>query len=123
MGINLRDAAAALDEYWSPRVVSQVNDQYVKVAKLKGELVWYQHAEEDELFIVLEGQLTLAFEDGEVHLAAGDCHLVPAGTLHQPRCVDECLVALVEPVSTQHTGDVTVAETRSVAEQRRGFDR
>lgn len=120
--INLKAAAAALTEYWSPRVVSQVNDQYVKVARGKGELVWHQHEHEDELFIILEGELILAFEDGEVVLQAGDSYLVPRGTMHQPRCDGECLLALVEPVTTLHTGDVNVDATKPIESQLEGYD-
>lgn len=115
--VNLRRAAAALTEYWSPRVVGRVNDQYVKVAKGKGELAWHDHADEDELFLVLEGELTIEFEDRRVILGPGDIHVVPRGVRHNPVCDEECLIALIETVTTRHTGDIEVAATRSIDEQ------
>ena len=114
---NLITAARELDEYWSPRVLAQVNDQYVKVAKLKGELAWHQHRDEDELFIILEGTLNIEYEDRLVELREGDMHVVPRGTMHNPLCAQECLVALVETVTTKHTGDVQTEKTRSIEEQ------
>ncbi len=117
---NLKQAVAELTEYWSPRVVGRVNDQYVKVAKLKGEFVWHQHEHEDELFLVLYGELVLQFEDGDVRLGPGDFHVVPRGKRHNPIAVEECGIALIEPVTTAHTGDVPTSRTRSIAEQLAG---
>ena len=114
---NLRQEAARLDDYWSPRIVGQVNDQYVKVARLKGDLTWHKHDDEDELFLVLEGSLRIEYEDHAVDLEEGDFHVVPRGVLHNPVCDRECLVALVETVTTQHTGDRMTARTRSIEEQ------
>jgi len=114
---NLRQEAARLDDYWSPRIVGQVNDQYVKVARLKGDLTWHKHDDEDELFLVLEGSLRIEYEDHAVDLEEGDFHVVPRGVLHNPVCDRECLVALIETVTTQHTGDRMTARTRSIEEQ------
>jgi len=114
---NLRQEAAKLDDYWSPRIVGQVNDQYVKVARLKGDLTWHKHDDEDELFLVLEGSLRIEYEDHAVDLEEGDFHVVPRGVLHNPVCDRECLVALIETVTTQHTGDRMTARTRSIEEQ------
>ena len=115
--VNLAARCAALADYWSPRVVGQVNDQYVKVARVKGELAWHAHADEDELFLVVKGRLVLQFEDGEVALEAGDAYVVPRGVRHNPVADDECWLVLVEPVTTRHTGDVTTPLTRSIEEQ------
>lgn len=120
--MNLRREAAGLNELWSPRVVAQVNDQYVKVAKVRGELTWHRHEHEDELFLVLDGRLTIDYEDHSVELGAGDVHVVPRNTLHFPHCEQECLLALVESVTTRHTGDVVSEQTRSLAEQLSGFE-
>ena len=120
--MNLRDRARELTEYWSPRVVGQVNDQFIKVAKAKGEFVWHAHEGEDELFLVLEGTLTIDFEDRSIELREGDFHIVPRGVGHKPRCEQECLVALVETVTTQHTGAVVTEKTRSVEAQLAEFD-
>lgn len=106
-----------LTEYWSPRVIGRVNDQYVKVAKLKGEFVWHAHDDEDELFLVVRGRLRIQLEDGEVELGPGQLVVVPRGVRHNPVADEECWVMLVETVTTKHTGDVVTERTRSIAEQ------
>ena len=121
--MNLKETAAGLDEYWSPRVVARVNGQFVKVAKVLGEFPWHKHDDEDELFLILDGELTIAYEDDTVTLRPGDVHVVPRGRLHHPTCQKECLIALFEPESTKHTGDVETDKTRSVSEQLAGFER
>lgn len=115
--VNLLEALDQVDEYWSPRVVGQVNDQYIKVAKLRGEFVWHQHDDEDELFYVLKGQLAIEYENDRVILDEGDMHIVPKGVQHNPVAEEECWIALVETVSTKHTGDVVHERTRSIEEQ------
>ena len=119
--MNLREEAAALTEYWSPKVLGRVNDQFIKVAKVKGDLAWHSHAAEDEMFLVLEGALTIEYEDRSVALGPGEFHIVPRGVLHNPVCADECLIALIETVTTEHTGDVVTDKTRTIASQLRGF--
>lgn len=104
-------------EYWSPKVVAQVNDQYVKVAKLLGEMDWHRHAAEDELFWVLRGRLRLEFRDHVTELEAGQCCVVPRGVEHHPVAAEECWIVLVETVTTLHTGDRVTAQTRSIEEQ------
>ncbi|MGI9325864.1 MAG: cupin domain-containing protein [Pseudomonadales bacterium] len=118
--MNLLEQAAELSEYWSPKVVGQVNDQFIKVAKLKGQFTWHKHDEEDEMFLVLQGSLKIEYEDHQVALARGDMHVVPRNTLHNPHCEEECLVALIETVTTAHTGNVQTSMTRSIDEQRLG---
>jgi mannose-6-phosphate isomerase-like protein (cupin superfamily) len=116
-GINFRRELDKVNDYWSPRIVGQVNDQYVKVAKLKGEFVWHKHDDEDELFYVVKGQLVIQYEDGAVTLDEGDFHIVPKGVMHNPVAEDECWIALIETVSTKHTGDVVSERTRTIAAQ------
>ena len=115
--------AAALDELWSPRVIAEVDDAYVKVAKVQGELGWHAHADEDELFLVLQGRLRIELApEGTGHaveLGAGELFVVPKGVRHHPVAEEECLVMLVEHKSTLHTGDTVEARTRSLAEQLR----
>ena len=116
--VDLRAVAAALPQPWSPRVVGELNGQYVKVARLQGEFVWHDHAAEDELFLVLEGRLEIGFEDRpDVVLEAGRMCVVPRGLRHRPRAPQGCLVALFEPATTAHTGADVTPLTRSVAEQ------
>jgi len=117
---NLLNEAESLADYWSPRVVGEVNDQYVKVAKLKGEFVWHQHDEEDELFYILRGTLEMAYRDKTVVLREGDMHVVARGVQHNPRAEEECLIALIETKTTLHTGDVVTEKTRSLDEQLTG---
>lgn len=116
---NLLAQCEALTEYWSPKIVGEVNTQYVKVAKVKGSFEWHKHDDEDELFYILQGNLVIEYEsdDATVALGPGDMHIVPRGVMHNPRAEDECLIALVETKTTQHTGDLVTAKTRSIEEQ------
>jgi len=116
--INLAGALASVQDYWSPKVVGRVNDQYVKVAKLKGELAWHKHDDEDELFQVVTGTLLIQLEgDREIRLGPGEFYIVPRGVLHNPVAEEECGIVLIETVTTKHTGDVATPRTKSIAEQ------
>lgn len=117
---NLRREAESLEEHWFPRVVARVNDHYLKVAKVRGELTWHAHEGQDELFLVLRGRLTIQLVDREVVLGEGDVWVVPAGVRHNPVAEEECWIALVEPVDTEHTGGEPSPLTRSIQEQLRG---
>ena len=116
---NLESELANVSDYWSPRIVDKVNDQYVKVAKLRGEFTWHKHDDEDELFYVLKGNLKIQYEDGEVNLGPGDLHVVPRDTLHNPVAEQECWICLIETVTTKHTGELVTPLTKSLAEQAR----
>ncbi len=123
--VSLERVCAALTELWSPRVVAQVNDQYLKVARVLGEFPWHAHADEDELFLVLKGALTIgrAGQDGgPVKLLPGEAFVVPKGVRHNTSAVEETWIALVETVSTRHTGDENTAMTRTVEEQLRPLE-
>jgi quercetin dioxygenase-like cupin family protein len=116
--VNLTNEATSLVDHWSPRIVARVNDQYVKVARLKGEFTWHSHDEEDELFLVLRGQLVIQYEDrDDVQLAAGEMHVVPKGIIHNPVAAEDCWIALIETVTTLHTGNVVDAKSKSIDEQ------
>jgi len=117
--VNLEEAAGALEDLWSPRVVARVGDHFVKVARVRGEFVWHAHERQDELFLVLRGSLRIQLEDREVALGPGDVFVVPSGARHNPVADEECWLALVEPASTLHTGDVVTERTRSIEEQLR----
>ena len=106
-----------ISDYWSPKVIGEVNDQYIKIAKLKGEFVWHDHEYEDELFYVVKGSLTLHFKKGPIMLQEGDFYVVPKGIQHKPEATEECWVMLIESKSTKHTGDVQTEFTRSIDEQ------
>ncbi|WP_236024640.1 cupin domain-containing protein [Arenibaculum pallidiluteum] len=116
--VNIGASLDAVAQTWAPKVIGQVNDQYVKVAKLHGELMWHKHDEEDELFWVIQGHLKIELEgQGTVHLRPGEFFVVPKGTMHNPVADDECWIVLIETVSTKHTGDVVTERTRSIEEQ------
>ncbi len=104
--VNFTEKFEQIGEYWTPYIVGELNGQYVKLAKLKGEFVWHSHAEEDEMFTVIKGSLKIEFEEGAVYLEEGEMCVVPKGTRHKPVAIEECHVMLFEPKSTAHTGEV-----------------
>jgi len=113
--------AAELEQvtaHWTPRVVGRVNDQYVKVAKLLGELVWHAHDDEDELFLVVYGALRIQLADDlEVTLAPGQFFVVPKGVQHNPVADEEVGIVLIETVTTAHTGSVQSERTVPIERQ------
>ena len=113
--------AAALTEHWSPRVVAELDDSYVKVAKVQGTLAWHSHDDEDELFYILKGALRIEMEDRTVVLGEGEAFVVPKGVRHNPVAEHECHVMLIERKTTLHTGAEVTDRTRSVAEQLRSL--
>jgi mannose-6-phosphate isomerase-like protein (cupin superfamily) len=111
--------ASSLTELWSPRVIAEVDDAYIKVAKVHGSLTWHSHDHEDELFLVLKGRLRIEMEGESVELDEGTMFVVPKGVRHNPVAEQECLLMLIERKTTQHTGDVVTEKTRSLADQLR----
>lgn len=111
--------AAGLAEHWSPRVIAELDDSFVKVAKVQGSLAWHSHEEEDELFYILKGTLTIEMEERTVVLREGDAFVVPKGVRHNPIAEQECHIMLIERKSTLHTGTVVTERTRTVDEQLR----
>lgn len=103
---NLLEKFARFSEQWQPKIVAEFNGQYVKLAKLQGTFVWHRHDGEDELFLVVEGQLTIQFREGDVVLEPGEMIVVPAGVEHRPVASEEAWVMLLEPKSTLNTGNV-----------------
>lgn len=116
----IREELAAVSEHWTPRVVGRVNDQYVKVAKLLGELVWHAHENEDEMFLIVYGDLRIQLEgDREVRIQAGEFFVVPRGVQHNPVAAEEVGIILIESMTTAHTGDVVVEGTVPIERQLR----
>jgi mannose-6-phosphate isomerase-like protein (cupin superfamily) len=113
------DIASRLAELWSPRVVAEIDDSFVKVAKVHGSLAWHSHEHEDELFYILKGVLRIEMEAQTVELREGEAFVVPKGVRHNPVAEEECLVMLVERKSTLHTGSEVTDKTRSLEEQLR----
>lgn len=103
--ISLSEKQTLIHEHWSPKIIGALNGQHVKLAKLKGEFVWHQHEEEDELFYVIKGQLKILFRDHEVALGPGELVIVPKGVEHKPVAEEEVEVMLFEPATTINTGD------------------
>lgn len=104
--INIESKLNLFSEHWSPKVIGELNGQHVKLAKLKGEFVWHNHSEEDEMFYIIKGSLIIEFKDKTCTLGPGEMIVIPAGVDHKPIAHEEVHVMLFEPVSTKHTGDV-----------------
>ncbi|MCX7114982.1 MAG: cupin domain-containing protein [Gammaproteobacteria bacterium] len=105
--VNVEDKLNLFDEYWSPKIVGDLNDSHVKLAKFKGEFVWHKHDNEDELFFIIKGNLLLKFRDRDVHLKQGEFIIIPKGVEHLPIADQEVHVMLIEPMATLNTGDVS----------------
>ena len=114
---NINTVFAKIDKLWSPKIIAEVNDSYVKLAKIDGDLVWHTHEFEDELFLIIKGSMTIKYKEHEVFLTEGDIHVVKKGIPHFPETKEECWVLLVENKSTLHTGEVEAGYTKSIAEQ------
>src|SRR5690242_11862175 len=117
--ISPKTVAASLTELWSPRVVAELDDSFVKVAKVHGSLTWHSHDSEDELFFILKGVLRIEMEGRTVVLREGETFVVPKGVRHNPVAEQECLIMLIERKSTLHTGNEVTAKTRTLEEQLR----
>ncbi len=103
--VNLADKFGKFSDYWSPRVIAEMNDYQFKLARIEGEFVWHSHADTDEVFIVLEGEMSIAFRGGRVDLKAGELFVVPRGVEHKPLALRECRIMLVEPRGVVNTGE------------------
>jgi mannose-6-phosphate isomerase-like protein (cupin superfamily) len=117
--ISPRNVALSLTELWSPRVIGEVDDAYIKVAKVHGSLTWHAHDDEDELFYILKGRLRIEMEAGDVELGEGEMFVVPKGVRHNPIADEECHLLLIERKTTLHTGSDVTDKTRSIDEQLR----
>src|SRR5215468_12335261 len=109
--INLKEKLTKFSDHWAPKVIAQMNDYQFKLVKIQGEFVWHSHAETDDVFIVLEGAMSIELPDGRVDLKAGEMFVVPRGVEHRPVAENECEILLVEPVGTINTGDAGGAMT------------
>jgi mannose-6-phosphate isomerase-like protein (cupin superfamily) len=104
--INLEEKFQLFNEYWSPKILGEVNDSYVKIAKFKGEFTWHNHENEDEMFYIIKGILTVKLRDKDIRLQEGESIIIPKGTEHMPVADEEVHVLLIEPKSTLNTGNV-----------------
>jgi mannose-6-phosphate isomerase-like protein (cupin superfamily) len=109
--VNLRDKLSKFSEQWLPKVIAQMNDYHIKLAKIEGEFDWHTHPETDELFLIVKGKLEIHFRDGMISLNEGEMYVVPKGVEHKPVAETECHILLIEPVGTVNTGDVVSDRT------------
>lgn len=109
--INFEEKLGKFSEQWSPKIIAQLNDYHLKLAKVQGEFVWHNHPETDEVFIVVKGQLDIFFRDGKVSLSEGEMFVVPKGVEHKPVAENECHILLIEPAGTVNTGDILDEKT------------
>ena len=116
--VNLAQKFSRFQDHWSPKVVGDINDSYVKLVKLKGEFVWHQHETEDELFLVVKGRLLIKLRDQDILLEEGEFVIIPRGVEHLPIAEEEVHVLLLEPKTTLNTGNVenerTVADLEHI---------
>ena len=115
--VNVEEKFSRFSEHWKPKIIGEVNDAYVKAVKVKGEFVWHDHPDEDELFFVVKGRLRIRLPDGEISLGPGEFAIIPHGVEHMPVADEEAHVLLLEPKSTVNTG--TVSNERTVAQPER----
>jgi mannose-6-phosphate isomerase-like protein (cupin superfamily) len=111
MKVNIAEKLGRFHEHWSPKLVGRINDTEVKLVKIKGEFVWHQHEQEDELFLVIKGRLLMQFRDREEWIEEGEFIVVPHGVEHRPVAMEEAHVMLIEPAGTLNTGDVVNERT------------
>jgi mannose-6-phosphate isomerase-like protein (cupin superfamily) len=109
--VDLKEKFSLFTECWSPRIIGELNGQYVKLAKLKGEFVWHQHENEDELFMVVKGELIIKLRNEDIKLKEGQFYIIPRGVEHMPVAEEECHVMLFEPSTVVNTGDVVNDKT------------
>jgi mannose-6-phosphate isomerase-like protein (cupin superfamily) len=109
--VNIAQKFNLFNEHWSPRIAGELNDSYVKLAKLRGEFVWHQHENEDEMFLVMKGKLLIKLRDRDLWLNEGEFVIIPKGVEHCPVAEEEVHVMLLEPKSTLNTGDQQIERT------------
>jgi mannose-6-phosphate isomerase-like protein (cupin superfamily) len=114
--INLQQKLALINDHWHPRIVAELNGQHVKLVKFEGEFDFHQHAEEDEMFLVVAGEFVMEFRDRRVEVKEGEFLVVPKGVVHRPVAEREVSVLLFEPAGILHTGDVVTEKTRTTAD-------
>jgi mannose-6-phosphate isomerase-like protein (cupin superfamily) len=109
--INLTDKLSTFAEHWSPKIIAQMNDYHFKLVKFQGEFVWHDHADTDEVFLVLAGAMTIHFRDGDVAVRAGELFVIPKGESHKTSAAAECTAMLVERAGTVNTGAIASDKT------------
>ena len=103
--VNLKEKFSKFSEYWSPKIIAEMNDYQFKVVKIKGEFIWHNHTDTDETFLVIEGEMTIKFKDHDIKLFEGEMYVVPKGVEHKPYAEKECKILIIEPKGVINTGD------------------
>ena len=103
--INLKEKLSKFSDYWSPKVIAEMNDYQFKLVKIQGDFVWHNHDDTDETFIVIEGEMKIEFENETVELSEGDMFVVPKGVEHKPWAENECKIMIIEPRGVVNTGN------------------
>lgn len=114
--VNIKDKLNSFQDLWSPKIAGELNDSYVKLVKVEGEFVWHHHETEDELFLVVKGQLLIKLRDRDIRLNEGEFVIIPRGVEHLPIAGEETHILLLEPKSTLNTGNVISERTRAELE-------
>ena len=109
--INIEQKLSLIEKHWSPKIIGEINDVYIKLVKFQGEFVWHFHEEEDELFYVLKGQMTMKFRSKDVDIEEGECIIVPRKVEHKPVSDEEVFLMLIEPKTTLNTGNIQSERT------------
>jgi mannose-6-phosphate isomerase-like protein (cupin superfamily) len=109
--INLAQKFDLFDEQWQPKIVGELNDSYVKIARVQGEFIWHHHENEDELFYVVKGTLILKLRERDLTLREGEFAIIPRGVEHMPVASEEVWIMMLEPKTTSNTGNVTDEHT------------
>ena len=104
--INLKKKFNLFNDYWNPKIIGEMNDQDIKIAKVKGEFIWHNHKNEDELFLIIKGTLKIKFSNKTVELNEGEMLIIPKGVEHKPVAKNEVWLLLFEPNTTKHTGEI-----------------
>ena len=112
--INLVEKFGLFNEYWSPKIVGELNGSYIKLAKLKGEFDWHHHENEEEMFLVVKGELIIKFRDEDIAINAGEFIVIPRGVEYLPVAPEEVHVMLIEPKETLNTGNIINEKTKQV---------
>ena len=104
--VNIKEKFGLFNEQWSPKIIGEMNDSYVKIAKLQGEFVWHLHENEDEMFLIIQGTLTIRLRDRDLVVNAGEFVIIPRGVEHMPVAEEEVQLMMLEPKTTVNTGNV-----------------
>ena len=109
--INLTQKFDLIKEHWSPKIVGEVNDVYIKLVKFKGDFIWHHHETEDELFFVVKGTMVMKLRSGDVTVGENELIIIPKGTEHMPAADEEVFLMLIEPKTTRNTGNIESERT------------